>query len=133
MARKPKTVEVPLAERVRKAWNDAYYEQERRTVDGDVKRAVREALTQMMHAVLEEPYTPPPVTLKDVTRMEAAIEPKAQVLTEWARLLRYLYCNPSDDRARLTLNQFEHKHRRVLDPLMRKFQQEPLPTREDFL
>lgn len=55
--------------RVRDAQREAYNEQERRTCDGDTKRAVYSALAQMAARILDEPYTPPPVTLKDVGRL----------------------------------------------------------------
>lgn len=59
--------------KVYSARNTAYFEQERRTVDPHVKRAVFDALEHMIAILLDRPYTPPRVTLGDVVKMESDI------------------------------------------------------------
>lgn len=51
---------------------------------------------------------------------------RIQLMTEYARLLRWFYCNPSDHEISKRIAQFESEHKAVLDPLWTKWQKEPI-------
>lgn len=63
-----------LVLKLSEARNAAYHEQERRTVDPVVKRAVYDALEQMKAFTLGEPCAPRPVSLDEIVRMKTRIE-----------------------------------------------------------
>lgn len=51
---------------------------------------------------------------------------KIQLMTEYARLLRWFYCNPSDRTVLGKISSFEEEHRAQLEPLWTQWQKDPL-------
>lgn len=51
---------------------------------------------------------------------------RIQVMTEYARLLRWFYCNPSDREVAGKIVRFEREHQALLEPLWIKWQKEPV-------
>lgn len=66
--------DIDLRVRARNAYHEAYHEQERRTVDPNMKRVVAAALQHMWHRVVNEPFTPAPPTLYDAQTMAEHIQ-----------------------------------------------------------
>ena len=48
---------------------------------------------------------------------------KIQLMTEYARLLRWFYCNPSCREYMKKISEFENEHQAVLGPLWQQWQE----------